>query len=202
MRPMRVAQGRPPSHQSDAKRIELGLSCEIVGMSQIKERRLKKIEVPCHAGTRVGDYVPFYFCPRSIMLYILHKGNHPDLNYKEGQAPIVHLQADFHRTIRWADERDIRWAFSDCNAGSEFAQFFKSVDDLEEVNWGAVQATDFRDIAVKEGKQAEFLLWESFPWTLIENTGVIDARRCAAVGEVLASATHRPPVKIQQGWYY
>jgi hypothetical protein len=77
---------------SDAKRVEMGLSCNVVGMSHIKQRRLQEIEVRCHAGTHVGEYVPFYFCPRSIMLYILHRGNHPDLDYNEGQQPIVHLR--------------------------------------------------------------------------------------------------------------
>ena len=86
---------------SDAKRIELGLSCDVVGMSHIKQRRLREIEVSCHEGTHVGDYVPFYFCPRSIMLYILHMGNHPDLNYNGGQRPILHLQADLHAVVEW-----------------------------------------------------------------------------------------------------
>jgi len=55
---------------SDSKRLEFGLDCEIVGMSEIKRRRLEELEVKCHSGTMVGEYVPFYFCPRSIMLYI------------------------------------------------------------------------------------------------------------------------------------
>lgn len=187
---------------SDAKRIELGLDCAIVGMSKVKQRRLKEIEVHCHAGTKVGDYVPFYFCPRSIMLYILHMGNHPDLNYTGGQAPMVHLQADLRATIRWADDRGIRWAFSDRNAGGYLAQFFDSVDDLDKVNWAAVRATDFRDIVVKEGKQAEFLLWECFPWELIEKIGVIDAKHSAAIHGALAKATRLPRVSVECGWYY
>jgi hypothetical protein len=48
-----------------------------IGMSAIKARRLYELEVDCHPGTKVGEYVPFYFCPRSIMLYLLHRGNHP-----------------------------------------------------------------------------------------------------------------------------
>lgn len=40
---------------SDAKRIELGLDCEVVGMSEIKRRRLNELEVKCHAGTMVGE---------------------------------------------------------------------------------------------------------------------------------------------------
>ena len=49
---------------SDAKRIELGLDCQVVGMFRIKERRLKVLQVDCHPGTMVGEYVPFYFCPQ------------------------------------------------------------------------------------------------------------------------------------------
>ncbi|MGQ4647732.1 DarT ssDNA thymidine ADP-ribosyltransferase family protein [Lyngbya aestuarii] len=84
---------------SDANRIANGLTCSLVGMSTIKQRRLNEIEVSCHSGTMVGQYVPFYFCPRSIMLYILHMGNHPEVSYRGGQQPIVHLQADFN-TVR------------------------------------------------------------------------------------------------------
>lgn len=108
---------------SDAKRIELGLDCEIVGMSDIKRRRLEELSVDCHPGTKVGQYVPFYFCPRSIMLYILHMGNHPDLNYREGQRPVIHLQADLAKAVRWAANNGVRWAFSDRNAGT-FMQTF------------------------------------------------------------------------------
>lgn len=83
---------------SDSKRLELGFDCEVVGMSIIKERRLNQLPVKCHQHIMVGEYVPFYFCPRSIMLYILHMGNHPELTYRDGQGPIVHLVADLRAT--------------------------------------------------------------------------------------------------------
>jgi hypothetical protein len=137
---------------SDAKRTELDLACDVVGMSHIKQRRLKEIEVTCHSGTHVGDYVPFYFCPRSIMLYILHMGNHPDLNYKEGQDPIIHFQADLNAVARWAEGEKRRWAFTNCNAGTMYASFFSELAELDKVDWPAVAATDFRNLAVKEGK--------------------------------------------------
>ena len=63
---------------SDANRIDNELNCSLVGMSTIKERRLKEIKVSCHPETTVGQYVPFYFCSRSIMLYTLYMGNHPE----------------------------------------------------------------------------------------------------------------------------
>lgn len=65
--------------ESDGRRIERGETQTCIGMTEIKRRRLFEIEVSCHPGTKVGEYVPFYFCYRSIMLYILHMGNHPDM---------------------------------------------------------------------------------------------------------------------------
>ena len=84
---------------SDARMLTSRSPATVVGISQIKRRRLEEIEVSCHPGTKVGEYVPFYFCPRSIMLFILYKANHPDLTYQGGQRPIMHLQADMRAAV-------------------------------------------------------------------------------------------------------
>ncbi len=187
---------------SDAKRLELGLSCTIVGMSEIKRRRLEELPVHCHPGTMVGQYVPFYFCPRSIMLYILYRGNHPEVTYREGQGPIVHLQADLRRVVALADKHKIRWAFTNCNAGARYANFFNSLDQLGEVDWDAVEATDFRGANIREGKQAEFLVHESFPWSLVERIGVANQMVLQQVQAVLADNEHQPPVAVERRWYF
>jgi len=187
---------------SDAKRIELGFSCTIVGMSDIKRRRLEELPVHCHPGTMVGQYVPFYFCPRSIMLYIVYRGNHPELDYREGQRPIVHLQADLRSVARFADEHGVRWAFSNTNAGTRYADFYDSLDHLGEVDWAAVEATDFRKAAVKEGKQAECLVYESFPWSLVEKIGVANQMVLQQVQAVLEESEHQPPASVEHGWYF
>lgn len=61
-----------------------------IGMSSIKSRRLNELALTSQPGLFVGQRVPFYFCPRSIMLYLIHQANHPELSYRGGQAPIVH----------------------------------------------------------------------------------------------------------------
>ena len=185
---------------SDAKRIDLGLDCTLVGMSDIKRRRLERIRVKCHSDAVVGEYVPFYFCPRSIMLYILHRGNHPDITYHGGQGPIVHLMADLHRVVEWADSKERRWAFSDSNAGARYAAFWAGLEHLERINWAAVKATDWQDH--KEGKQAEFLVHESFPWELVECVGVIGKSMKTKVEALLADADHKPLATVERTWYY
>ena len=58
-----------------------------IGMSDIKARRLT-LELNSHPSLHVGDCVPFYFCPRSVMLYLFYQNNHPELTYRGGQGPI------------------------------------------------------------------------------------------------------------------
>lgn len=172
-----------------------------IGMGAIKTRRLT-LPVPCHAGTCVGDYVPFYFCSRSIMLYVIHSANHPDLAYRGGQGPIIHIEADLRRVIAWADANRRRWAFSLSNAGARYAQFRSQTDHLGEVNWAAVAASDFRPADVKEGKQAEFLLHEFFSWDLVERIGVVSQGMAQQVANDLHGRRHRPPIVIRPDWYY
>jgi uncharacterized protein CbrC (UPF0167 family) len=136
------------------------------------------------------------------MLFLLHMGNHPDLIYKGGQQPIVHLQADLLESVSWADNRGIRWAFSDRNAATRYAAFYKDLNALKNLDWDAVNATDFRDPAVKDGKQAEFLMYLSFPCTLIGKIGVYNESVSDRVQEILGMAAHIPQVSIERKWYF
>ena len=169
-------------------------------MSNIKERRLT-LPVICHDGDFVGDYVPFYFCPRSVMLYLIYRANHPDLTYRGGQDPIVHLEADLHTVVEWANREDRHWAFSSSNAGSNYALFSDDLDELSNVNWEAVAALDWAG-DLQEGKQAEFLLRDSFPWELVTGIGVRTLATRAKVELALTGCAHVPPLEILPDWYY
>ena len=145
-----------------------------IGLTDIKKRRLN-LDISCQNGLRVGDCVPFYFCPRSIMLYLLHMANHSNLTYRGGQGRIVHLESDLHATIEWAENNGRRWAFSLSNAGAFYFESRCELDQLDEINWDAVQTDRWAgpgiSSLIKEGKQAEFLLERSFPWSLVERIG-------------------------------
>lgn len=173
----------------------------VIGMNSVKQRRLG-LPVSCHRGLRVGDCVPFYFCPRSIMLYVIHCANHPELAYRGGQQPIVHLESDFHRVAQWAAANGRRWAFSLSNAGAVYTQFRARTNQLGEVDWDAIAATDFRPADVKEGKQAEFLVQESFPWHLVERIGVHSQGFAPRVASAIQGASHRPTIEVRRDWYY
>jgi hypothetical protein len=186
---------------SDAAMIARGGPAQAIGMSAIKRRRVEQLEVDCHPGTKVGDYVPFYFCPRSVMLYVIHRANHPDLTYRSGQEPIVHLEADLYSVVRWAEENHRRWAFTLSNAGAYYTECRSRLDELDQLDWQAISATDFRDPDVKERKQAEMLVHGDFPLTLIERLGV----RTQAIGTKVAQALgggYQPQIDVLPQWYF
>lgn len=186
---------------SDAQLVARGGPPASIGMGTIKERRFR-LPVQCHPGDCVGDYVPFYFCPRSIMLYLIYRANHPELTYRGGQEPILHLELDLSETVRWAEAQGRRWAFSLSNAGAVYTEFRDRIEQLHEVNWEAVAASDFRDPAVKEGKQAEFLVHESVPWTLVQRVGANSAAVQRQAQRAFSGAAHQPAVEVIRSWYY
>ena len=185
---------------SDAEVRARGCAGTTIGLSDIKRRRLEELQLQSHPALFVGQCVPFYFCPRSVMLYILHRGNKEELTYHDGQRPIIHLQADLHHVVQWANDNGRRWAFTDGNAGARHFQDFSDLADLGKLNWAAIRATYWQEC--RDQKQAEFLIEHSFPWELVEFIGVYDQRIGEKVMRALASATHKPPVQVRRGWYY
>lgn len=185
---------------SDHEMLSRTVGGTTIGMGKIKKRRLE-LPVKCHAGAVVGEYVPFYYCPRSIMLYLIHMRN-PEVAFKGGQEPIVHLEFDLRSVIDWANNNRRLWAIALSNAGAYYTEFRDSLDGLGEINWYAVNSTDFRKSAIKEGKQAEFLVYKSVPWFLVKRIGVHNGNIQRQVGEMISSFSDQPTVHIMSDWYY
>ena len=153
-----------------------------------------------HPGLHVGECVPFYFCPRSVMLYVIARANSPEMSYRGGQEPIIHLEADLSQTVARAVSNERRWAFTTSNAASSYFDDFSDLDNLDKLDWDAIQANQWS--GRQERKQAEFLVEFSFPWSLISRIGVYSHEVGNTVLEVMRASDHRPPVEINRGWYY
>lgn len=170
-----------------------------IGMNRIKQRRLTELTLTSHPDLHVGDCVPFYFCPRSVMLFLIHKANDSELTYRGGQGPIIHLEADLRRTVSWAEGNRQRWAFTLSNAGSFYFEDRCNHAHLDQIDWDAVQAKYWQQ--QREAKQAEFLIEHHFPWELVSRIGVYSREVYQQVVAVL-TGMHRPLVEIKPDWYY
>ncbi|MCE2572665.1 type II toxin-antitoxin system toxin DNA ADP-ribosyl transferase DarT [Motilimonas eburnea] len=178
---------------SDAKRIELGLINRNIGYSHIKNRRLVR-PVTVAAGGTLGQYVPFNFCPRSVMLFVIHKG-HED--YQDGQERVLHLISDTD-SIRLTNEHCF---FTDIHADLDYAEQIDDFERLGELDIARIIREKYwQDF--KEEKQAEFLAFEFVPWHAIAQIGVKTQEIADEVDLLLNGAQHRPEVVVRPEWYY
>ncbi len=84
--------------------------------------------VPCGPGGTTTDYVPFYFGPRSPMLYQLHTGWVPGCD--DGQEPLIHLVSSAQSVA--ASGAD--WVFTDGHALAAFTTWHDDLRGLDQLD--------------------------------------------------------------------
>lgn len=158
--------------------------------------------IPCGPGGTCHDYIPFYFGPLSVMLLNLKTGRVAD--YNEGQAPLVYLTT----TVQRVKDAGCRFVFSDGHGLARITNWYDDLAQLDQVDWGLVGARYWADQPDdndrQRRKQAEFLLWKSLDWSLIESIGVLDQQAKANVEAVLGQHPDLPgpEVETRPEWYY
>jgi hypothetical protein len=177
----------------DAKKIQF----VNIGHKSIKDRRLRK-RVPRGPGGVVADYVPFYFAPRSPMLFTINKGN--VVGYAGGQEPIVHLVS----STEAVGAAGLKWVFTEGHAVMDYTDFFDDFADLDKIDWPLMgsrywfDSDDYPDRRCR--RQAEFLVHNFFPWKLFSEIGVYNAAIAQKANQIVAG--RNIPVSIRGAWYY
>ena len=170
-----------------------------IAYDTLQDRRATKV-VPCGPGGVLHDYVPFYFAPRSPMLYAIHMGRVP--TYLRGQRTIVHLAT----TVEAIQQAGLRFVLTDGHAIMNLSQFFDDVSQLPKIDWKVRKSTYWNDTASdpdrSRRRQAEFLAHETVPWALIQGIGVRDEQIRDQVVKLLTDAGQQTVVKTKANWCY
>ncbi len=166
----------------------------VIGYGHIKERRLKELTIPCCGNRFVGEFVPFYYCARSPMLYLINQG-------RTGKPP-GHQREVVHLVTRVSDALATgrQWVISDGNAGARGVTFSDQLTFLDALDWVAIEATSWS--SVTRQKQAEFLVADYFPWNAIQHIGCYDQAAADRVNAILVGTAHLPNVTVNRTWYY
>jgi hypothetical protein len=169
-----------------------------IAYTSIQQQRATK-QVPCGAGGCLHDYVPFYFCRRSPMLFTISRGNVP---CEGGQDAIVH----FVSTAQRIEEEELDFAFTDGHGIMNYTSFYDDLDDLDEVDWPLIAAQYWVDTREdgdrRRRRQAEFLVHGDFDWEMIDEIVVRSAARKQQVVDLIADLDHKPAVSVKPDWYY
>lgn len=171
-----------------------------IAHNHIKQRRDRR-PVPVCAGGTLSDYVPFYFAPRSPMLYAIHRGKVE--GYDGGQEEVLHLVGSAEAV---AEADALQFCFTEGHAEMGFSEFFHDLRDLVKVDWKIMKAQYWSDNETdmdrKRRRQAEFLVHGFFPWTMITKIGVIDEPMAERTKELIADCRHKPAIVEARQWYY
>ena len=180
-----------------------------IGYAHLKGRRAST-PVTCGPRGYVSDYVPFYFAPRSPML-LANKTGEVDTN-TEGQVPVIHLVA----SAEDVEDTGLDFVFTDGHPViTGMSSFYDSLDDLDTVAWDILKGKWWHDTDMypdrKRRRQAEFLVHEFFPWTLVRQIAVLNEQVREDVLRSLEGVDHQPVIRVvgtaptkfwPEGYYY
>lgn len=174
------------------------LAVEIGNVSIKTGRRSRQVPVP--PSGYVSDYVPFYFTPRTPMLFAIHKGNVS--TYVGGQEGIVVLCT----TLDEVERHRIQWVASDRNAAMRRASFTSERAVLHSfIDWDVIAAPYWDDFP--EGgalRQAELLVHHRLPWEAVKFIGTRTAEDLKRANVALDTVVtpHRPRADVRGRWYF
>lgn len=179
---------------SDHQRFQRSLTNTNIGYSHIKQRRMKHPVKVAQRGI-LGQYVPFNFCPRSVMLYVVNQGHE---NYGGGQLNVIHLVSSIGSVIN----ANRPWFFTDRHADLEYALQKDDLMDFNILDWEAINKRYWSDPDIKEVKQSEFLVYDYIPWECVQRIGVISNNIRQLVQNIINSCAHYPNISVNPEWYY
>ena len=171
-----------------------------VGNRGIKGGRRRRV-VPVGPAGVVADYVPFYFAPRSPMMFSIFKGNVPE--YQDGIEPLAYLLT----TVERLAELRLPLVFTDRNASLAHTKFSVRTADLDSmIDWGLMRARYWADTAEepdrRERRMAECLVHQRVPWDAFHRLGVCSRARASEADRALRRYRQGLPVDTRGDWYF
>jgi ssDNA thymidine ADP-ribosyltransferase, DarT len=170
-----------------------------IGNAELIDKRAVR-PVPVPPGGALGDYVPFYFTPFSVMLRNIHTGWNGIKQVPN--ADIVILVS----SLRRVSQLGLAFLFTDSHAYSGLARFYGDLARLDRIDWPLLQRRDFKRDPEDPGKleryQAEALVHQRVPLEALVGivcfTDVVRAEiesKMQALGVAL-------PVYTRPNWYF
>jgi hypothetical protein len=169
-----------------------GLWCDI----KAQQREVTKQEIG-HTNIKIRRSKKPVLSP---MLYSNHKNN--VAGYQGGQDGILYFVTNTE-TIRQSGRA---FFFTNGHAVVEITEQYTDLDDLDNLDWTMIRANYWKntdeDGDRERRKQAEFLVHDFVPWSLIRGIAVRTQNVAEQVEALLEGQLHHPPVEVKSAWYY
>lgn len=170
------------------------LQHEVIANQDVQLRR-ERTKIPVGNGGNLHDYVPFYFAPRSPMLYYLYK-------QMLQQEDVVY----FMTSVRAMQQIGLDLIFTDAHAIRRLTNFYTDPVYLNRIDW-EVMTSDFwndinEDMSRKARRQAEFLVHQYVPMSACIGSAVFNEQVNAKVEKIVQDVGSELPVAVRKQFYY
>ena len=161
------------------------------GNINIKNIRKEKL---IYKKRYVGDHVPFYFAPRSPMMFYLWCNNYIKNKY------IVYIVGDALEL-----SRKYEWCCSNINAAKDNAKFYFSIDDMKNnIDWSIMNCKYWNDTDEfpdrKALRMAEFLVYKKIKFDDLIGLATYDYDVCEYLKNKYG--TKIKYIKQKTAWYF
>lgn len=148
-----------------------------IGDTGLIERRAT-MTVPCDPKSVLTDYIPFYFCGKSLMLAsIIHADENRRRFFDKGlperlltfdprrirqysQKDLIFITCDVKTIV----ERCPVWCFTDGHPHHPQTQFYTSLEDMDKLRWSVIDKyPEVMTEDIRRCRQAEFLVRDYVP---------------------------------------
>ena len=182
----------PNSETQDTAFVSIGFP------TLVANRNTRTVEINPY-GT-LADYVPFYFAVKSPMLYVIYKGNDPEV-INTPQEEIIYLVS----TLGKLNEHGLQYIFTDRHAQLDYANFYSLNEDLDKLNWEIIRTPYWgRQYGPErmEVKQAECLIYKHLPVQAIIGIGCYNERVVEQVRTIVSEHHLNIETKVKNNWYF
>jgi hypothetical protein len=172
-----------------------------IGNSEIIDVR-DDMQVRINGYGRIGQYVPFYLTPKSMMLYNIITGFREPIVKKRPKEDIIVIRCRIH-DLSYVG----RFFFTDGQANERtLTSHYNDLSHLDEIDWEIIQKSDFKRDASDTDKtrryQAEFLVYNHVPAKYIESIHVYNSKAANFVQKEIAKTTLLIPVHVTKGYFF
>ncbi len=162
-------------------------------------RNRSELLIPVVPFGNIKDYVAFYFGLRSPMLYCIKNGF--DVKRRR-MSEIIYLRT----SIEELEKLNKKYIFTDGHAYAAFTEFFNMKEDLNKVDWSAVNLIRWNNTSGdpdrKRRKQAECFVHKSVEIEALKLIAVYDKESYNYVDNILNESEINIRTVIKPEWYY
>lgn len=149
----------------------------------------------------IGEFVPFYLTPRSIMLFNIITGHYAPKVPKRSKDELVVIRC----CIATLATRP-KWFFTDGQANDGETSHFNDLNHLNRIDWNCIQNSNFSksdgDYDRQRRYQAEFLVHKVVPANCIESISVYNDKMKTWAEKQVNERELDIPVHIHKPYFF